>query len=99
MFSCWWDGVYIEAEGIHVIIFCKHDIVLICLLICHVSYWSNGSGISTVGPSEACVPLTFSLLNVILNKHIFYFSCSCHTHMNNLEVVRVTQVEDDSTDM
>ena len=45
------------------------------------------SGVSTVGPSGACAPLTFSLLNVILNKHVAYLSCSCYTHMNNLEVV------------
>ena len=91
MFWCWWDGVYvcIEAEGIHVNIFCKHDIVLICLSIYHVSYWSNGSGVSTVGHSGGCAPLTFSLyiLNVISNKHVAYLSCSCYMYINNLEVV------------
>ena len=33
-------------------------------------------GVSTVGPSGACAPLTFSLLNVILNKLVAYLSCS-----------------------
>ena len=37
--------------------------------------------------SGACTSLTFSLLNVILNKHVTYLSCSCYTHMNNLEML------------
>ena len=45
------------------------------------------NGISTVGPSGTCAPLTFSLLNLIVNKHIAYLTCSCYTHMNNLELV------------
>ena len=49
--------------------------------------WLGYSGISTVQPSEVCAPLTFSLLNVILNKRVAYLSCSCCTYMNNLEVV------------
>ena len=28
----------------------------------------------------ACDPLTFSLLIVILSKHVAYFSCSCYTY-------------------
>ena len=31
------------------------------------------SGVSTVGPSGACDPLTFSLLIVILSKRVAYF--------------------------
>ena len=35
-----------------------------------------------------CLTNFHSLLNVILNKHVTYLSCSCYTHMNNnLEVV------------
>ena len=46
------------------------------------------SGTSTVGPSGACAPLTFSLLiNVLLNKQVTYLSYSCYTHINNLEVM------------
>ena len=45
------------------------------------------SGVLTVEPSGACAPLTFSLLNVILNKRIAYLSCSCYKYMNNFEVV------------
>ena len=47
------------------------------------------SGVSIVGPSGACAPLTFSLLNVILNKRVAYLYCSCYTHMNNLVVVAI----------
>ena len=43
--------------------------------------------VSTVGPSGACAPLTFSLLNVILNNHIAYLFCSCYKCMHSLEVV------------
>ena len=45
------------------------------------------SGVSAVGPSGACAPLTFSLLNVISNKQVAYLSCSCYVRINNLEVV------------
>ena len=42
------------------------------------------SGVSTVGPSGARAPLTFSLVNVI---HVAYLTCGCYTHMNNFEML------------
>ena len=50
-------------------------------------YTYTNSGVSTVGSSEAYAPLTFSLFNFILNKHVAYLSFSCYIHANNLEVV------------
>ena len=50
-------------------------------------FTAGASGVFTVGPSGTCAPLTFTLLNVILNKHIVYLFCSCYMHiMNNLDV-------------
>ena len=58
--------------------------IFITRLVLSLNELTNGSSISTVETSEVCAPPPFSLLNVILNKHLAYLSCSCYTHMNNL---------------
>jgi len=47
------------------------------------------SGVSTVGPSGACAPLTFSLLINSINQLLTFLVAVIRIHMHNLEVVHV----------
>ena len=64
-----------------------HNLCCIPVLIDNIRHTLNAVAYLQWGLVGHVPQLTFSLFNVILNKHVAYLSCSYYTLTHNLEVV------------